>query len=78
MLSRFQGRKIEVECPACGMVRQYDGDAMIHRVRETLGMRDITMPHLLSVIARAEGCSRVENTWYDRCGLIYSPGSRLS
>ncbi|NTG94241.1 hypothetical protein [Rhizobium rhizogenes] len=64
-LSDHAGGKVIVTCPTCGMRRQYDVNAMLEKIE------DRPMPSLLAVIARAEGCERVDNLYSDRCKLHY-------
>src|SRR3546814_6465665 len=63
----FAGRKVIVECARCGMRRQYDANEMLARIG------DIRLPELRLKIARAEGCERVEKSFYDRCRLAFNP-----
>ena len=59
----FAGRKVVVQCEACGLRKQYDADAMLARTG------DIRLPELRLKLAVSEGCLRAPNTFYDRCGL---------
>ena len=64
-LSDHAGGKVIVTCPKCGMKRQYDANEMLRKIE------DQPMPSLLAKIARAEGCTRTENLYSDRCPLHY-------
>ena len=64
-LSDYAGGKVIVVCPTCGLKRQYDANALIKRIP------DQPMPSLLAKIAKAEGCTRTENVYSDRCKLHY-------
>jgi hypothetical protein len=64
-LADFVGGKVVVECPECGMRRQYDAAAMLARIG------DIRLPELRLKIAAAEGCDRVGNQFYNRCMLRF-------
>ena len=65
-LAEFAGGKVIVECKVCGMRRQYDASAMLDKIG------DIRLPELRLKLAAAEGCSRTENRFYDRCGLRFN------
>ena len=56
--------KIRVECE-CGLKKQYDAKALFDRIG------DERMPGLLPRIARANGCTKTENQFRDRCKLHY-------
>jgi hypothetical protein len=47
------------------MRRRYDADTM----RTKVG--DVCLPSLRLSIAAAEGCQKIGNPYYDRCGLAY-------
>ncbi|CAD7055528.1 hypothetical protein RHAB21_00734 [Pseudorhizobium halotolerans] len=64
-LADFTGRKIVVQCATCGMRRRYDASAMLKKVP------DMSLPELRLKLAEAEGCLKVHNPYYDRCGLRY-------
>lgn len=64
-LSRYAGGKVLVGCEKCSMTRRYDADQLLAR------LGDRCMPDLLAVLARAEGCARIENPLHDRCTLHY-------
>lgn len=64
-LSDFAGRKVIVQCKKCGLRKQYDATAMLRKIG------DIRLPELRPKIAAAEGCEKVGNEYYDRCGLVY-------
>jgi hypothetical protein len=64
-LSDLAGGKVYVTCPVCGMTRRYDAYALLERAG------NYALPDLLRVLAKAEGCNRVDNDWYDRCRLAY-------
>nr|CAD6417583.1 hypothetical protein REQ54_01726 [Rhizobium sp. Q54] len=64
-LSDFAGRKVIVLCKKCELRKQYDATAMLRKIG------DIRLPELRPKIAAAEGCEKVGNEYYDRCGLAY-------
>ena len=64
-LSDHAGGKVIVACPKCGLKRQYDANEVLGRIE------DQPMPSLLTKIARAEGCTRTDNLYSDRCQLRY-------
>ena len=64
-LSDHAGGKVCIICPKCGMTRRYDACEMLKRVE------DQPMPSLLPKIAKAEGCTRTENLYSDRCQLHF-------
>lgn len=56
--------KVRVECD-CGLKRQYDAEALLARID------DLPLPSLLNKLARANGCTKTENPFSDRCRLVY-------
>ncbi len=57
---------IAVKCDACGYRHSYD----IAVLKEHF-MGDVSMPHMLTVIAGDIVCDRLDNSWSRRCGLMY-------
>lgn len=56
--------KVRIECD-CGLKRQYDAEALLARID------DLPMPSLLNKLAKANGCTKTENPFSDRCRLVY-------
>ena len=66
MLSEFPSDKVVISCDKCGLLKQYDRDAMLH------AGGDRTLAHLLDEIVERVGCTKNQNrNVYDRCGAQY-------
>ena len=65
----FRGQQVLTTCDVCREKHSFDGDWLI----ENHG--DADMPGLLKTLAAMLECSRIENTYSDRCMLHYGEGS---
>ncbi|WDZ80961.1 hypothetical protein PWG15_24730 (plasmid) [Ensifer adhaerens] len=57
--------KVQIECE-CGLKKRYDAKALLDRIG------DQSMPALLPRLARANGWTKTENQFRDRCKLHYT------
>lgn len=64
-LAGYKGRKVQVICEECEILRSFDGTALFEEHGDT------NMPGLLADLAKAVGCERPKSGFYNRCKLHY-------
>lgn len=66
-LQEYAGKKIGAKCHRCGLEGVWEADELLHEYGS------YRMTDLLDTIAISNCCTRLDNQWYDRCGLSYDP-----
>ncbi|NTG19989.1 hypothetical protein G6K93_05670 [Agrobacterium rhizogenes] len=66
----YRGKQVYTKCDLCRQKHAFDGDWLT----EQYG--DLEMPSLLKPLGLMLECPRVDNTYSDRCRLVYGEESR--